>query len=283
MNNLHPRRYFFRGHATGVSAHIRRPEDQVLPIQACSSLPVTGGHHESQAGTCQLGKWISLESAKTTAHGDYADASDGVATTHGTVGFDAVPVVTTVTADVRNLVVLGRVRIGRAAFGATNRNPQTKEDPSIGLHDVVLEGVSIDDCPLAITLATDFFTKHDTRKKLADAHGAGLPTEHAAMFLHPNGSPNPTNRYPEAQGVARCTIVKQIAWAGKPHPDATIQGNAVTVPNFGKIYFGELFVEAKSRRVTMVRFQLGSSDGGEIDVSSGEPNGGTWPPDTNWP
>ena len=58
---LHPRRYIFRGHASGVSAHIRRPEDRLLPVQGCSSLPVTGGLSESNLGPQSLDKWVSFD------------------------------------------------------------------------------------------------------------------------------------------------------------------------------------------------------------------------------
>jgi hypothetical protein len=39
-----------------------------------------------------------------------------------------------------------------------------------------------------------------------------------------------------------------------------------------------MFITDHSRRLTMVRFQLGSDDGGEVTVSGGESNGSTIPP-----
>jgi hypothetical protein len=50
------------------------------------------------------------------------------------------------------------------------------------------------------------------------------------------------------------------------------------VPNFGKIYFGELYITGDSRRLTMVRFQLGSPYGGEVVAAEGESNGSHFPP-----
>src|ERR1035441_2649864 len=91
MNNLHPRRFIFGGHASGVSAHIRRPQDQLLPVQGCSALPVIGGFHESKVGPQKLDKWVSFDAVSTSAHGDYLDPTAGVATTTGAVAFDALP------------------------------------------------------------------------------------------------------------------------------------------------------------------------------------------------
>src|SRR5689334_8872362 len=107
QSDLHPRRHVFHGHASGVSAHIRRPDKQLLPVQGAVSLPVTGGRSESNLGPNQLDHWVSFESVSTSAHGDYVDAEQGVATTLGTVAFDAAPTVTRVRAAVSGLVILG--------------------------------------------------------------------------------------------------------------------------------------------------------------------------------
>jgi hypothetical protein len=93
-----------------------------------------------------------------------------------------------------------------------------------------------------------------------------------------DGSAPPPATFPEANGTVKCTIVKNISWDGTPHPTATIEGHVVRVPNFGRIYFGELFITAQSRRLIMVRLQLGSPDGGEVAVADGETTTGTWPP-----
>ena len=76
----------------------------------------------------------------------------------------------------------------------------------------------------------------------------------------------------------KCSIVQEIRWDGPPHPTATIHDHVVDVPDFGKIYFGEMFIKGESRRLTMVRFQLGSPSGGEVAAAEGETNPGIWPP-----
>ena len=86
------------------------------------------------------------------------------------------------------------------------------------------------------------------------------------------------NGFPEANGTVKCSIVQEIRWDGPPHPTATIHDHVVHVPDFGKIYFGEMFIKGDSRRLTMVRFQLGSPDGGEVAAAEGETNPSTWPP-----
>ncbi|MCX6627868.1 MAG: hypothetical protein NTW28_09595 [Candidatus Solibacter sp.] len=278
MPNLHPRRHIFHGHASGVSAHIRRPESRLLPVQGSSSLPVTGGFSESNLGPQKLDKWVSFEAVSTSAHGDYVDAAAGLATTTGAVAFDAAPTETRVRAAVHGLVILGRVHVAHAAMGLVSHSAVGQEQPVIRLEGNVLEGVRIDDSRLAITLAEEFYCECDTKDKLARRHSAGLAPHHARLFLPAVSGVDQVSGFPEAKGTVKCTIVQEIRWDGAPHPTATIHGHVVRVPNFGKIYFGEMFITGDSRRLTMVRFQLGSEDGGEVSAAEGETKPSTWPP-----
>jgi len=247
-------------------------------VQGCSSLPVIGGFAEHKVGPGKLDKWVSFDAVYTSAHGDYVDPVDGVATTTGQVAFDAAPTLTRVQADVTGLAILGRVHVAHAAVGLISLSAKGQEQPSITLEGNVLEGVRIDDSRLAITLAEDFYQVCDTKQKLAKAHAAGLPSPQAHLLLPLDGSAGPATKFPEASGTVKCTIVKEMHWDGEPHPTATIHGHVVKVPNFGKIYFGELYVTRDSRRLTMVRFQLGSDDGGEVVAAEGESNGTHFPP-----
>jgi hypothetical protein len=182
--------------------------------------------------------------------------------------------VTRVRSSVRGLVILGRVHVAHAAMGLTSYSAVGREQPVIRLEGNVLDGVTIDGFRLAITLAEDFFRECDTKDKLAKRHAAGLSPREARMFL-PAGK---GNGFPEANGMVKCSIVQEIRWDGPPHPTATIHDHVVEVPDFGKIYFGEMFIKGDSRRLTMVRFQLGSPDGGEMAAAEGETNGTTFPP-----
>jgi hypothetical protein len=225
-----------------------------------------------------LDKWVSFDSVTTSAHGDYVDPEQGVATTLGTVAFDAAPTVTRVRAAVRGLAILGRVKVAHAAIGITSHSAVGCEQPVIHLEGNVLDGVSIDGFRLAITLAEDFFRECDTKDKLAKRHGAGLTPRQARMFLPAASGVGNGNGFPEANGTVKCSIVQEIRWDGPPHPTATIHDHVVEVPDFGKIYFGEMFIKGASRRLTMVRFQLGSPSGGEVAAAEGESNGDPWPP-----
>jgi len=273
---LHPRRHVFHGHASGVAAHIRRPADAVLEVKSSSTLPVIGGHCESKVGRTKMGKWVSFQSAQTSAHGDYVSAAQGLATTRGKP-FEEAATMTKVTARVQGLTILGRVKIADLSLGMEARSAPGTVEPSIRLSGNKIEGVSIDGAKLNIKLADHIFKKYHTKKLLAEAFGR-LPDRHKAMFLPCQTENGDVYEFPEANGYVKATIVEKISWDGKPHPDAQIHGNVVRVPGLGKIYFGEMFIATDSRRLTIVRFQLGSDDGGEVTGGDGQTNGTSWPP-----
>jgi hypothetical protein len=277
---LHPRRYVFIGHAIGVSAHIRRPEDHVLPVQGSSAIPETGGRSENNVGPKSLGKWVSFDSVTTSVHGDYVSAAEAVAMTRGELPFDGGPAETRVSARVRGLSILGRVNIADLSLGLVSRSAEGKAQPSTRLEGNRIEGVTIDGARLKIHLAEDFFCRHHTLDLVRCAFQGGLGPDEHRMFLPCNlpGEEEEVHAFPEADGMVKCSIVDHLSWDGEEHKTAKICGHVVAVPGLGKIYFGEMYVKPYSRRLSLVRFQLGSDDGGDANGGTGESGTSTFPP-----
>jgi hypothetical protein len=272
-----PRRYIFRGNASGVSAHLRRPEDKILPVQAASSLPVTGGISESTEGPGSLGDYLHYQSAATSAQGDYVDLQAAEAMTRGAVPFDSVPTKTTVTARVRGLNVGKRFSVGEIDAGLVSRSPENgMKQPSIQLVGNRLEDIRVDGSVLKITLNEQLFCDCDTLDKLAAAYAKGLGAPRVGMFVRPDETGR-SETLPASGGVVYCTIVESMMWDGKPHPTARVDGNSLVIPDFGRVYFGGLLITDVSRRLTMVRLQLGSPDGGDGSACEVESNGSNWP------
>ena len=128
----------------------------------------------------------------------------------------------------------------------------------------MIEGITIDKFRLIVELQPTTFQRLDTQAKLLVAADdpAFLTSGGDAVFLRSpiDGQPAPprTGRLIESSnGMIYATIVKSIKWDGKPFPDSEIDGNIVIVPDFGRIYFGELLISTHSRSLTMVRLTLG--------------------------
>ena len=64
-------------------------------------------------------------------------------------------------------------------------------------------------------------------------------------------------RFPRRASSTRRSFARSSGRA-RPFPGAKIDEHSVIVPDFGTIFFGELLISAFERRLTMVRFELGS-------------------------
>src|SRR4051794_3834844 len=102
------RRFVFSGYASGVSCRIRRPEDVVLPVQAATSLPVSGGFCCCDTGPGSLlrsstgDEYVTFESANSSVQGDFVDPKAALEMRrYG--GTFAAPVYTNAAADVKGL------------------------------------------------------------------------------------------------------------------------------------------------------------------------------------
>ena len=124
---------------------------------------------------------------------------------------------------------------------------------------------------LTVNLNVGFFQKYDTRSKVLAAaddpkcfenYGSHFVTGATVEGQRQTGRPGLIQR----DGVIYATIVKELKWEGKPPTDARIDGHSVIVKDFGTVYFGELLIGRSERRLTMVRFELGSPIGGYADV-----------------
>jgi hypothetical protein len=81
-------------------------------------------------------------------------------------------------------------------------------------------------------------------------------------------------------GAMHGTIVKRLAWKGQEFPGSTIdpdQPGAVSVPGFGRVFFGEIAMAPQVRRLTMVRVALGSPVGGDFACADFMDNGSISP------
>jgi hypothetical protein len=72
-----------------------------------------------------------------------------------------------------------------------------------------------------------------------------------------------------------CTLVKSVEH-DQPNVLKTY-GNVIIVPQFGKVFLGEMTVKSGTRHITMLRLELGSPIGGGINFGGGGGNGSTWP------
>jgi hypothetical protein len=276
------RRQIFSAHAAAFGGHIIRPKDIVLEAPSASALTVSGGRSVGRIRALNFQNLFQIKSASTFAEGLFDDRKQFLALTNHKVQEQMLTATTRVRAEVNGLVVGSgpRLRIRRLRAGLTGTTPLGSGQPSIRVdRDVVIEGITIDRYRLVVELQPTTFQRLDTHAKLLVAADdpAFVAAGGDAVFLHTpvDGQPAPprTGRLIESSsGTIYATIVKAIRWDGKPFPKAEIDGNMVVIPDFGRLYLGELLISAHSRSLTMVRMKLGSHVGGNASAGGVEDN-----------
>jgi hypothetical protein len=303
------KRFIFHGAALAFGGRIRRPDDLFLKAAAASNLPVTGGLVESHLASQEETKpfhykdVITFSSAYSRAHGDYLDPKQALEFTNSNHGTNNLPTSTSVEARLENLkidVIDPAARSLRRTFTAGLLHVQMtstsnrREPIAFSSLGVKFEGIQLttgdgmDIATLQVETATDIFSIHDTKAKLLKAYSddSDFRKAHSHMLL-PLGEQDKgglggmfvAHKIPYAdKGLFAATVVKSLKWAGAPPPGTEIVGNRLTIEGFGRIFFGEILIDENLRRVTLLRFELGSPFGGDASACDVGSNGGGYPP-----
>jgi hypothetical protein len=275
------RRFIFRGNAAAFGGRIVRPKDIVIEAPG-SALSVTGGRSVARIPRTAFDDFFSVESASTFAEGRFDDAGQLIEKTHHRVQEDSLTATTTVNADVVGLAIgrKPRLTIDHLHASLTAKSPLGSGEPAIQIGpDTVIDTVAVNGHRLIVELDLTPFQRCDTHAKLltaADDH-AFVRNSGRLLFMQTprHGHPTPgagrlLESYP---GTLYATIVKGITWDGDPFPGAQIDHNTVTIPEFGRVFFGELLISRYERRLTMMRGVLGSDSGGDVSGSDVQDNG----------
>ena len=278
-----PRRFIFHGNASAVGGRILHPKDIVIETAGGSSLPTVGGRSTSQMAGRQYGKQVSFGSASTFAEGLFDDFGLAVKANRGYIPEDTLVATTRVKAEVLDLKIGDGplLTAKRVSMSLQARSPLGSGQPSIWPVDADREteirGVEVDGYKLVVTLNAAPFQECDTHAKLlAAADDAKFLARHGACLFAPpeaKGSATALAARLARSPVIQATIVKSIRWNGKPYPGSRILGTMVVIPNYGRVFFGELLIAKTSRRLTMLRARLGSPARGDVEAGGGEANG----------
>lgn len=298
------RRFVFRGNASAYGGQILRRQDttlrkpEILTTGATSSLTVLGGASSGRSkATSFLDGFIRVGEAGTEATATFDDFKQATRFSRGELAEEALTATTRVSAWVENVVIGGkgpaelrglqppesrkepRLRVGYVGGSLTSHSARDGGEPLIQLgRDSDVKDVFIDGYQLKVTLNKAEFQALDTFSKLQAAaiDPSFIEKTGDCLFRGPRAAAATATTRPAS--IVQGTLVKSLAWAKKPHPTATLDHHSVIVPDFGVVYFGEIFVSEESRRVTMLRIRFGSPVGGFYACSEFETNGSWYPP-----
>jgi hypothetical protein len=280
------RRFVFHGHAAALSGRIVRVgegtkakfvKNAFIDLPA-AALPSAGGRSSARLSRKQLvdsviRSFVRFDSATVSSEGVFEDAKGHFDATLGKRASNTLAPMTRVSADVRGLDVglKGHVHmiIKRVRGGFTSKKGTAGGEAAIELsketgfdgHSVRFVDAQGKAYNLIVDIERDVFRTRHTFSALTAAPGG------AALRRADDGA-------------MHGTIVKPLAWKGPEFPGSTIDADrpgAVSVPGFGRVYFGEIALAPQLRRLTMVRVDLGSPIGGDFACADVMDNGSISP------
>jgi hypothetical protein len=269
------RRFVFRGNAAAFGGRFVRPDDVFLEMPGASSLSVVGGRSVAAfRGPAENFKgYLSFDSATTFAEGKFDDREKAIALTHGKVKEETLVTSTRVRAEIKGLTVgtEKRLTVGRMVAELRSTSPRRgASEPPIPVGEVAIDDLAIDGYKLRVIFDAKVFVEHDTHAKL-------LRMVTKASFAKKYGPQFFANRAGsiKKRKQIHATLAARIEWEGEKNPRAEIvANNLVVVKDFGKIFLGEILINAGSRRLTLMRLELGSDGGGmaggpDVDINGG--------------
>jgi hypothetical protein len=270
------RKFLYHAHGTAVSGSITQPFQAYIDANAATSLPIIGGFATAKNGPYQLNDVISFSHAHTHVSG--IQTPDGV---HHSV----------VTCVVEGLNILHVITADRIV-GRISAKHQDGEPPEIIPFGSSIENLRIGGQPVNVELNHELFTQNPTHagllkhfegskagKKGSVRYHWGASDSEIPSSLEKGMSLDPkVGWHKSSHGVLHTSMVKQVQTPGPNGAGEGLPyGYAIHVPHVGNLYLAELFSSADTKRLTMLRLELGCPFVGTAAASAPVGNG-TWYP-----
>jgi hypothetical protein len=251
-------KFLYHAEAVAASGHITLPYQESIEIQASAALPPCGGHGTSRSENFRHRNVFSFHHAESHVVGSYS-AKDKAHGSLSSVVVEGINIMNVVTCD-------------RLVMRLTSKHDDAGGEPSFMIHGSHLHNLKIAGHQIDIPLATDLFCENSTWTKLTKSFKSDARSKkemQALTLLEGEG-----DNLPESKGMLGFTLARiPAALPGGLRRN----GHGIYVPHFGTIYVGEFFVSRTTRRLMMLKVELGCSVEGGIGIGSGEGNGSSWP------
>ena len=211
-------RFLFHAEAYALTGRFTLPFEDVIPVQAMATLPLTGGFGTAQVDDFDYRRLVSFRRATASVSGGQSKADrDGRG-----------PYVSRSTIEIAGLNVMGMVTADKIFATVSTSFPFAGGEASIYVQ------AGFENLRIA---------------------GDRIPANFDAASY---------NRFPK--------------WSQLPAEGTKLPKPAeISIPNFGKVYLAELFVTPSSRRISMIRIELGCPEEGGLEIGGSGGNGVGWP------
>jgi hypothetical protein len=273
--------HYYHADACAFGGTFERPIAQNVAPQAPLSLSPAGGYGSARSENFRLEGVMSYKSASTQVSG-HLSKKEG----HGWV--------TLVTASVEGLNVLDVITADRLTAQISTEHPLEGDNPKVNFLGTTFENLKVSGCPINVQVDFDMCDQ---------GNGAGYPSQPCmgdAQFLRrvEGQYQRMTNskNYPEwvKDRSIPDWVKARYTWNDAQAKSGSVLGsivkevsgqfpgrqffNVFEVPEFGRVFLGELMVDCMTYRLTMLRLELGCSGQASLAGPIALTNGHTIPP-----
>lgn len=240
------RYYSYSANGSAFGGFLTSPTYLAVPTQAMTSLSPSGGYGTAVAENFGIDGILSVRMATATVQGDGKQ-------TETTISLE----------DVNLMDVL---KIGRMVMHLVSQPDPEGRETWVRPGGSIIEGLTIHGEPLYLRSAVDVFDKYPTYCSLQQAYIDGALK---GLIVEPGSL------------TAPCTA-KELNGCQTPLGDvkATLypEQNGMRIKDFATLYLGEYRISTYSRRLTMLRVELGCDTEGSLSFGDGVGNGHWEPP-----
>ncbi len=291
--------HYYHANADAFGGRLEKPFEQVLPVLAPTSLPVVGGYASARHENFRVGELISIDRAYTQVAGVLNEGRCGQVGSFSTLATAVIEGL-----NVNNVFFADRIVVQIATDHAADLIPDDRNPdgpgkvgyyPRASLVGTNFSGLRVGTAKLEVSLNLDLFSGSDPSRYPTEswlhngrlrqfaqkqseslARAASDHPEKARPFLsrvlrrHADGGPNSDENVRD-RGNVIVSVVEDIEVEGIFQGIKV--GNMIEVPEFGRIFLGELIVDHDSFDLTMVRLDLGCAAAAKASGPHGSANG----------
>lgn len=240
--------YHFHAGGHAFSAHFVRPVDEPIAAQAAISLPSIGGFAHSRVEDFVVSRLASFKVGETHVAGSWEEPT--VVTTSATAVLEGLCVLDFLTAD----------KIVSRLSGRYEQDDKNQESHIMALGSQ-FQNLRLGGFEVKVTLRHDLLVNSKNFAQLTK----NLKNDKKAVIKN---------------GAAFFSLVEKIVVDPELEKldGVEVEGNRLVIPHFGKIALAEVVAGPGSISLTMLRFKLGSPDGGGGSGGQTHTNGQPPPP-----
>ena len=240
--------FAYHAHAYALNASFDRPAAVQIEAQAATCLPVFGGHAQSNSNDFCVSRLARFQSAHSHVSGSLQDKN--TATTQAITTINGLNIMDVITAD-------------RIVARLTSEHNLDEAEGHILAFGSTFENLRIAGFTFNIVLRHDLLLECKThadfaKKVLSLKKGGGIADV--------------------KDGVALCSLVEKIETDFPGLSDADKKKHIINIPHLGTLSFAEVLSVEGMKTLSMLRFDLGSPDGGGGTAAVAATNGKMPPP-----